>query len=173
MGGLNRKAKQKQRQNTKSPVIDPYIGEINARKIPKTKYKNEEVVGYDNLTPVWSFKRMQRESKWTFTAEDFVNNTGNGLDPQCVLSKLASFENMTWREIKQQTHGEKGKSSNHFVDISDLCKEARDRLMELQLTENIFSLRLDGKTRIYGVLQSRVLEILWYDPNHEIYPVKK
>lgn len=171
MGDLSKKIKRKRQQ--KSPVIDPYVGTIDAKKSPKTKYNSNEILAYDDQTPVWSFKRMQRENKWTFRAEDFVNATEDGLDPKCILSKLAEFENMTWREIKQQTHGEKGKSSNHFVDISKLCKEAQKRLSQLQLTENIFSLRIKGKVRIYGVLESRVFEILWYDPNHEIYPIEK
>ena len=47
-----------------------------------------------------------------------------------------------------------------------------DIVEELKYNEDyIFSLRLEGKVRIYGFRIQNYLEILWVDLNHEIYPV--
>lgn len=153
----------------KVPCIEPKNQNIETHKIP---YAIGNPIYYDNLHPVWSFKRMSREKKWVFN-NDIVRTSDNCIDSQCVLAKLASFETMTWGEIKRQTHDKANKSSNHFVDLENLCPDAQKRLRELNINENLFSLRINNKTRIYGVLESHVFEILWYDTNHEIYPIKK
>jgi hypothetical protein len=69
-----------------------------------------------------------------------------------ILKKLGSFERMTWHEIKTQTHDNR-KSSNHKIELDELEKIARDRLMELHHEEHIdllFSLRLKNLERILG-----------------------
>lgn len=155
----------------KSPLIDKDIAnQINPQKTPHIL---EDKISYEDKSPAWSFKRMQKESMWLFTREDLINSTQNSLDSTCILSKLAEFERMTWRQIKQQTHGKRGKSSNHLVPVEELTKVAKKRLQELQITENFFSLRLEGTMRVFGVLESNVLEIMWYDPEHKIYPLDK
>lgn len=166
--------KNKPQRKQKRPVIEAGIEvQINANKGIRTQFA--EPITYENLTPSWSFKRMQKEQKWIFTPEEFICH-GDDLSfhPKCVFAKLASFETMTWLEIKQQTHGREDKTNNHFIeDLSKLHKDARKRLDELKITENFFSLRLEGTMRIYGLLQSRVLEILWFDTDHEIHPMDK
>lgn len=88
-----------------------------------------------------------------------------------VYPKLKEFENNTWEEIRLYSHG-KGKSNNHNVSIQKLCKEARERLDILGFSDHseIYSLRLDGKLRIYGFKELNYLDIIWIDFNHEIYP---
>lgn len=167
--------KNKPQKQHKKPSIDPSTAEqIKPDKKIHTQYSNP--TEYDSQRPVWSFKRMRRETKWLFPAEELICCDENScLTSTCVLSKLADFESMTWREIKQQQRGGSGKSSNHFIDdnLDKLHTDARKRLRELQITENVFSLSIENKVRIYGILQSRVFEILWYDNEHEIYPVEK
>lgn len=45
--------------------------------------------------------------------------------------------------------------------------EVQDRVSDL------FSLHIDGKTRIYGIRDGRALKLLWYDPDHTVYPMTK
>lgn len=89
-----------------------------------------------------------------------------------IYPKLKIFENNTWEEIRLYTHGKNNKSNNHNVSIQNLCKEARDRLDELGYSDRseIYSLRLEGKIRIYGFKELNYLDIIWVDFNHEIYP---
>lgn len=56
-------------------------------------------------------------------------------------------------------------------------KKHKKRFSELNLEEyadQVYSLRLMNKTRIYGILRDGIFSILWYEKEHEIYPsVKK
>lgn len=84
---------------------------------------------------------------------------------------LRDYELMSWADIERAQHGDKGKSKNHFVDVSDLIREARDRLLELKIyNERLYSLRLNGTCRLYGLREFNVLEIIWVDLNHQIFP---
>lgn len=91
-----------------------------------------------------------------------------------IYPKLESFESNTWTEILSYTHHRKDKmvSNNHSVPVENLSREARKRLEDLKYNaDEIFSLRLEAKVRIYGFRVQNYLEILWVDMNHEIYPV--
>ena len=70
-----------------------------------------------------------------------------------------------------RSHG----TNNHYEDVADLCKEARDRIIELKLIDidRVFSLRLSGTERLFGILEDGIFSIIWYDPNHEIYPISE
>ncbi|MHB1313947.1 MAG: hypothetical protein ACYCX2_00505 [Christensenellales bacterium] len=78
-----------------------------------------------------------------------------------VLLRLQSFERQTWGEIVGP------KKDNHFVKVCNLNKCAKDRLKELNINEDeLLSLRIEGKIRIYGLRPKATLFILWYDDNH-------
>jgi hypothetical protein len=85
-----------------------------------------------------------------------------------VLGKLGNFETMTWAEIEA--------AGSHLVrNDSGLSKAARDRLAEIELDEadTLFSLRLGGQPRIWGIRMGGVLKVMWWDPKHEVYPAPK
>ncbi len=84
-----------------------------------------------------------------------------------IREKLKSFESMSWGEIIGP--------NSHQVAVSLLCKAARDRLSELRLDDldELFSLRLSAKERVWGVLEHNVLTLLWWDPDHEVCPSLK
>jgi len=87
-----------------------------------------------------------------------------------IRDKLAAFEGMTWNEILV-----KGKKQNHSVPRQDLCKAARDRLTEIKLDDidELVSLRLSGRERVWGIRSHNVLTVLWWDPDHAICPSLK
>lgn len=91
-----------------------------------------------------------------------------------ILPKLKEFERITWREIETITHGAKNKTNNHSIEVEKLCKEAQDRLKELKLddVDEVYSLRLEGKLRVFGLRELNCLRILWIDREHEICPSK-
>lgn len=77
-------------------------------------------------------------------------------------------ENSTWHEIDTATRSN-GKSNSHNIPVTDLCKEARDRLEELKYDiSDIYSLRLGGKLRIFGIRTYNYLKVIWFDTGHEI-----
>jgi len=87
-----------------------------------------------------------------------------------VHGKLAQFETMTWAEVNHPNTG------CHPIKVRDLCSKAQKRLAEIQVIEfeeELFSLRLSGKERLWGIRECHIFKILWWDSKHEVYPVDK
>jgi len=82
---------------------------------------------------------------------------------QEVISKLRNFESRTWSEILIQS-----KKQNHAIPVWKIEKSAQDRLAELNLDDidELISLRLSGKERVWGIMYDGILKVLWWDPNH-------
>ncbi len=86
-----------------------------------------------------------------------------------VRERLSNFETMSWSEILVAS-----KKQNHSIGVQDLAKRAQDRLDEIGLTlDEVVSLRLSGKERVFGYLDNGVLVLLWWDPDHEVCPSAK
>lgn len=129
-------------------------------KIPIVK-ENPEF--YKNLKPTWSFCRCDKEhDSWSICkCEDLWNK---------VIGKLGDLESQTWAEIMQSAGHRRHGTNNHHIAVEELAKEAQQRLVQLHLDqlETVFSIALDGKTRIIGILEGSVFKLLWWDPDHEV-----
>ena len=90
-----------------------------------------------------------------------------------ILPKLRQFESMTWQEILSASGGKAKGNNSHSVEVNKLSKDTRKRLEEINLddVDSLFSLRLTGKKRLYGIRDGRVLKLIWYDRDHKIYPI--
>ncbi len=139
---------------------------VVGRKIPKT---SENAISYLNKRPSWRFSRVDQEyEKWSVFTDGKIRDD--------ILEKLKAYEGLTWSEIQNASGGKsKGHgNNNHFEYIGDLSKEAQQRCIALNLYEDqLFSLRLTGKSRLYGLVDDGVFTIIWYDNAHEIYPSNK
>ncbi len=84
-----------------------------------------------------------------------------------VRAKLSNFESMTWNQILVEA-----RKQNHSIPVWDLCQEAQARLETIGLedTEEVISLRLSGKERVWGIRQGAALLVLWWDPDHRVCP---
>ena len=87
---------------------------------------------------------------------------------QIVIPKMHDYESMTWAEFD-------GPSGSHPVGIDQLCKEAQDRLKEIKMThvEALFSVRITGPKRVWGIKDVAILRVLWWDPDHQVCPSLK
>lgn len=109
----------------------------------------------------WHVRILDRGGLWPWT----------GIDAATLWSelhqKLGNFETMRWSEILGP--------NNHPVKIEDLCPEARKRLQEIKQddVDDLVSLRLAGKKRVWGIRDGNVLKILWWDPDHQVCPSLK
>ncbi len=83
-----------------------------------------------------------------------------------VIGKLHEFEKKNWEEIKR--------GGSHPVKIADCCKDARDRLEKIERDdfEALMSFRLTGTERVWCIQSANVMSVLWWDPDHQVYPVK-
>lgn len=141
---------------------------LNALNDILTALDNKE---FDTIDDFWSKLDGSKISLPVSVIKHISNSLFRNAFFEKIYPKLKEFETNTWDEIRQYSHG-KGKSNNHNVSIKNLCKEARDRLEELGFSDRseIYSLRLEGKIRIYGFKELNYLDIIWVDFYHEIYP---
>ena len=138
---------------------------VEGKKLP---IAIENPNSYYGKAPIWSFRNLDNGyKKWGFIHVENLNDV--------VISKLKNYEGMTWAEIMNASGGRSHGNNSHFENVSALIPEAQQRWNELKLDEydNIFSLRLTGEKRLYGILENGVFRIVWFDPKHEIYSVKK
>ncbi|MDU7692713.1 MAG: hypothetical protein E7K04_00455 [Helicobacter sp.] len=121
----------------------------------------------ESQKPSWRFSKMDKEYMSLEKTEEETL--------RIILSALKSLESQTWNEIKQSIS--KNGRKSHFIAVKDLCKEAQDRFNAMKLPEisddEIFSLRLAGKIRVFGLFLGSIFNIIWIDPNHEICPSHK
>ena len=84
-----------------------------------------------------------------------------------IIRKLRDYDSMTWADLK-------GRNS-HTIPTNKISKEAKDRLLEIEKddVDLLFSIRISGKERLWGVREGSVFNILWWDPEHKVYPCKK
>ncbi len=88
-----------------------------------------------------------------------------------IWDRLIWFESMTWREILVSS-----RKQNHRVGIHKLCPEAQARLEDIEQSDidHLISLRISSRGRVWGILESHVLTVLWWDPEHQVCPsIKK
>lgn len=75
---------------------------------------------------------------------------------------------MTWLEIEKT-------NDSHSISVTQIVREAQNRLVELGQDDvsDVYSLRISGRERVWGIRDGSKLKILWWDPNHEICPSPK
>jgi hypothetical protein len=85
-----------------------------------------------------------------------------------VLGQLDHIQTMTWNEILKADGGRSSGTNSHPLKVSELNKCAIQRLQELEQNDldEIFSLRVGGKDRVYGIKHGKFLDILWFDNDH-------
>ena len=123
----------------------------------------------DSKKCVWLFDMIDIDGSFAFDIKR------HEFEHYRFLEKMIEYSNMSWSEIKKQTH-DSGKSKHHFISYDTICKEARARLETLKLTEysdSLFSFALNNKLRVFGIRIDEYFHVLWYDPKHEIVKSKK
>ncbi|SFO94039.1 hypothetical protein SAMN05216343_10158 [Oscillibacter sp. PC13] len=123
----------------------------------------------DNSKVIWCFDNLDTAGAFAF---DLARIDFNHRE---VLQKIISYSNMTWSEVKRQTH-DNGKSKHHFLDIESLSSDATCRIRAKRLEErsdSIFSFALQNKLRIIGYREDEKFHAVWFDPQHEFCPSHK
>lgn len=118
----------------------------------------------------WSLDLADYDWKWGFGTSVFRNEWCKH-----ILGKLKEFESKSWAIIANDSSGKTSGTRNHHVSVSKIDRSAQKRLrrIEMEDVDQLYSLRLTGKKRLFGVIHNYVLKVLWYDPNHEIFKSRK
>jgi hypothetical protein len=127
-------------------------GSPSVEKIPRV-----QSVPLSDDRPVWRVGRIDKGGPWC----PHVMDAGTFAD---ILLRLKQFETMTWTDIQR--------GGSHYVATNQIISEAQKRLSELNLDDfdELFSLRIGNKPRLWGMKINNVFSGLWWDCNHEICP---
>lgn len=152
-GGRHR---QGSRNKDKSPkaAFDPATSPKSPRE---PDYDHDDVL---KRKPLWRFQLVDHDGPWGF--DQIAPDSTVGL-----LRKLANFESMTIGELFFRGD-EPGKS----YEVDQMPSRVAARLVEIERDDEtrLSRLRLDGACRLYGILREHVFYVLWWDPQHEVYP---
>jgi len=94
---------------------------------------------------------------------------------QEIAPKLHEFEKSTWGQMI-------GCDRVHFFPQNEIAREAQKRLDELVKNdvipedwygEDLTAIRITAKARIWGFKVGKCFFLLWWDPEHTVYPVRK
>ncbi len=109
-------------------------------------------------TPVWRVCDLDLEGDWGWGAasEDALRR---------IVGELKSLESMRWVDIESRKH-------THTMPVTSICAGARARLRKIKNddVDSIFQLQIGKQGRLFGIRQEHVFRILWWDPEHTVYP---
>ena len=124
----------------------------------------------DNMKPVWSFARVDRDGSFMFDPRR------SDLDIEMLVEKLMSLSSMTWQELKRSTHDSAGHTKHHYLSNRDrwsiAARERFDCKCRPEEEDMIFSFALNNKQRLIGLRDGAVFHIIWFDAEHQFYPVE-
>lgn len=132
--------------------------QIRQKEIPKGKsiVQGGNPEQYYSQNPAWTFANSDQEM-WAFTQE----HIGELIWSE-ILPRLKALESQTWNEILVRD-----KKQNHSINVEDMNKAAQDRLADRFIeAESLISLKVTGNHRLYGYMNGRTFNILWYDDEH-------
>ncbi|MDH2424707.1 hypothetical protein [Sphaerisporangium sp. TRM90804] len=112
----------------------------------------------------WRFCHVDHDGPWGFGKMDATTLRE-------LLDKLMQFESMKVNEVF--SNGEE--PGKHYEVDRIPNAAARERLEELRLSDmtKISRLRLGGKVRLYGFMEGNCFHVVWWDPEHQIWPSVK
>jgi hypothetical protein len=162
MGDTKKQAREERKNRKKQEKLRKARAFKKQAEPEKQAKKLQEFTERKAHYPVWQFNLLDWDGPWSWETIDTEKD---------ILKKLGHFETRTWGEIE----GNKEEGS-HLVKVDD-CPNPRvkERLKQLELDDidELFSLRLSGTERIFGILDGFILKILWYDYEHKVWPTKK
>lgn len=108
----------------------------------------------------WRFAHVDHDSQWGF----------DSMEPAVlceVLRKLADCESMTVSELRGTR-----RLFKEYDLPGGLCKDALARLTAMRRDDmtKIQRLEFTGLQRLYGFMEGNVFHVVWWDPEHQVYP---
>ena len=126
----------------------------------------EHPLAYQTERPAWRIRLIDRGGSWPITDDILISD---------IRPKLHHFESMTWNEIEAATTGgsRNRRKAHHEMPVYGLDAKAQKRLTDNKLdTDTLFRFKLGNKVRLWGIREQQIFNLLWYDPNHTVYPTE-
>lgn len=129
-----------------------------ASAIPiENRVPRAEITPSEQGYPEFRAGKMDMDGNWGW--KNF-----NPIDMQELLQKIFDSQKLTWQQLRDR--------KSHLVKVEQLTSGSQKRLRDLKQDDldELYSLRLTGKKRIWGIKDGNILWLLWWDPEHEICP---
>ena len=109
----------------------------------------------------WRFNAVDKNGPFSWLELD------DPTEHKTVIETLADIETM--HEAALAGRG------CHFIALSKLAKKAQVRLTALDLDDldELYSIRLNGRGRVFCVHRPQYMRVLWFDPEHKVCPSLK
>lgn len=129
------------------------------KPIPGKQAKAEPELPTDP-TPAWRIGRLDFDGPWC-PRKMQVDELA------MLIARLKNFESIPWTELH--------KTGSHSIPVDSIVKAAKDRLTELNMDDidELYSLRMQGQPRLWGIKRGHIFSVLWWDPLHEVCPYHK
>ena len=115
-----------------------------------------------DLQPAWRIGnlRMKAPFGWDAITRD---------DMSQIVEHFKGLESMTWSAILIGA-----KKHNHNCNVDGMCRQAQACLLEDWQggTDELLTIRLTNRKRVWGVLEGPIVYLLWWDPTHAVYPTE-
>ena len=116
----------------------------------------------NKLHPAWRFHTVDLAGQfgWQHVDRDTFGR---------ITERLSNYDRQTWGEIRKQNN------HCHPMQLAVLEPEAKRRLIKIKKNDGppLFQIAMVGKERLWGWLEGNVFNVLWWDPDHLVYKVKK
>ena len=140
-------------------------GKDKRARIPiEPRVEKRPVVGSDpdNDPIAWRIGQADLSGPWAWAAI-------SGADAAAVHAKLAEIEKLKWGEACSGGTPVAGKR------MDGAAPEAHKRHREVFGSDPdvMYAIRLSGKKRVWGIREGRLFSLIWWDPEHTVWPSDK
>lgn len=144
---------EKQRKRQAKHKVEPTTKKTPSVQIPDDA--NQSVV-------FWAFQR--------FDSYDWRADKDDEHAPfYDVANRLREYSERTWNDVLQNEW------RDHSCDVAQLVPAAKKRLVELNMDDvgELLRFRFTGSQRLWGFRDRQFFIVLWWDPDHEVWPSEK
>ncbi len=119
----------------------------------------------DSLRVSWRFGDADRNGHWAWSRE-----TMSPEDARDVLEFIHEMDKLTWAAASV---GHRARAKR--IDVSGICADAQRRLLDISRddVEWLWEWHITGPKRIWGWRTGHVCHILWWDPEHTVWPTTR
>lgn len=118
---------------------------------------------FNDRHPSWRIEKLQ-------LVDPYGWHELTGPQVKYLHAKLAEYERKDWNQILVTE-----KKWNHAVPVDGFkCPKARQWMRRnMPDQEELWSLRLSGAERVWGVYREGIFHLIWWDPQHLVWDTPK
>ena len=117
-----------------------------------------------------SSETLKEKVQWCFELFDNHEWHGRGHKEKTFLfvaNELKQYSKRTWNQILRK------KWRDHGIPVDKISPNAQRRLRKLDINvDYLWRFRFSSKLRIWGIKAGKIFRVLWWDPEHEVYPTE-